>query len=159
MESWDITKLLGPQKWTYFYLYVILDVFSRFAARRKTAEDVDDEREIADAFPGSDIREIAHPQAIRLTSGEVALDEIPGPRCSGICLGDPPRLPAPLGPDDPVRGHQPLDLAARDPLPGPQQRLPRPPVPIGRIVALVRGPDHLEQPPVEPVQRSPVARW
>jgi len=28
--SWDITKLLGPAKWTYFYLYVILDVFSRF---------------------------------------------------------------------------------------------------------------------------------
>jgi putative transposase len=28
--SWDITKLLGPSKWTYFYLYVILDVFSRF---------------------------------------------------------------------------------------------------------------------------------
>jgi putative transposase len=23
--SWDITKLLGPAKWTYFYLYVILD--------------------------------------------------------------------------------------------------------------------------------------
>jgi len=30
--SWDITKLLGPAKWTYFYLYVILDVFSRYAA-------------------------------------------------------------------------------------------------------------------------------
>lgn len=29
--SWDITKLLGPVKWTYFYLYVILDVFSRYA--------------------------------------------------------------------------------------------------------------------------------
>jgi putative transposase len=28
--SWDITKLLGPVKWTYFYLYVILDVFSRY---------------------------------------------------------------------------------------------------------------------------------
>ncbi len=28
--SWDITKLLGPQKWTYFYLYVILDIFSRY---------------------------------------------------------------------------------------------------------------------------------
>lgn len=28
--SWDITKLLGPQKWTYFYVYVILDVFSRY---------------------------------------------------------------------------------------------------------------------------------
>ena len=30
MYSWDITKLLGPAKWTYFYLYVILDVFSRY---------------------------------------------------------------------------------------------------------------------------------
>src|SRR5258708_33915001 len=28
--SWDISKLLGPAKWTYFYLYVILDVFSRY---------------------------------------------------------------------------------------------------------------------------------
>jgi putative transposase len=28
--SWDITKLLGPAKWTYFYLYVILDLFSRY---------------------------------------------------------------------------------------------------------------------------------
>ena len=29
--SWDITKLLGPAKWTYFYLYTILDIFSRYA--------------------------------------------------------------------------------------------------------------------------------
>jgi putative transposase len=29
--SWDITKLLGPVKWTYYYLYVILDIFSRYA--------------------------------------------------------------------------------------------------------------------------------
>ena len=29
--SWDITKLKGPVKWTYFYLYVILDIFSRKA--------------------------------------------------------------------------------------------------------------------------------
>lgn len=28
--SWDITKLLGPTKWTYYYLYVILDIFSRY---------------------------------------------------------------------------------------------------------------------------------
>ena len=28
--SWDITKLRGPAKWTYYYLYVILDVFSRY---------------------------------------------------------------------------------------------------------------------------------
>jgi putative transposase len=28
--SWDITKLRSPRKWTYFYLYTILDVFSRY---------------------------------------------------------------------------------------------------------------------------------
>lgn len=40
--SWDITKLLGPQKWSYYYLYVIMDVFSRYVvgwmiAERETA--------------------------------------------------------------------------------------------------------------------------
>jgi putative transposase len=40
--SWDITKLLGPVKWTYFYLYVVLDIFSRHVvgwmiASRETA--------------------------------------------------------------------------------------------------------------------------
>ena len=40
--SWDITKLRGPVKWTYFQLYVILDVFSRYvvgwmAATRESA--------------------------------------------------------------------------------------------------------------------------
>ena len=29
--TWDITKLLGPAKWTYYYAYVILDVYSRYA--------------------------------------------------------------------------------------------------------------------------------
>lgn len=41
--SWDITKLLGPEKWTYFYLYVLLDIFSRYVvgwmlAYRESAE-------------------------------------------------------------------------------------------------------------------------
>ena len=41
--SWDITKLKGPAKWTYFYLYVILDIFSRYTggwmvAARESAE-------------------------------------------------------------------------------------------------------------------------
>jgi len=37
---WDITKLLGPQKWTYYHLYVVLDVFSRYvvAWRLETRE-------------------------------------------------------------------------------------------------------------------------
>jgi len=41
--SWDITKLKGPAKWTYYYLYVILDIFSRYcvgwmAAYRESAQ-------------------------------------------------------------------------------------------------------------------------
>jgi putative transposase len=28
--SWDITKLKGPRKWTYYYLYVIIDIYSRY---------------------------------------------------------------------------------------------------------------------------------
>jgi putative transposase len=28
--SWDITKLKGPAKWTYYYLYTIIDIFSRY---------------------------------------------------------------------------------------------------------------------------------
>ena len=40
--SWDITRLLGPKRWTYFYLYVLLDIFSRYVvgwmlAERETA--------------------------------------------------------------------------------------------------------------------------
>jgi transposase InsO family protein len=51
--SWDITKLLGPAKWTYFYLYVILDVVSRYVvgwmiAHREGAE-------LAEAFIGETI--------------------------------------------------------------------------------------------------------
>jgi len=41
--SWDITKLHGPEKWTYYYLYVILDIYSRYVvgwmlARAERAE-------------------------------------------------------------------------------------------------------------------------
>jgi len=28
--SWDITKLRGPAKWSYFYLYCIIDIYSRY---------------------------------------------------------------------------------------------------------------------------------
>jgi len=41
--SWDITKLLGPQKWTSYHLYVILDIYSRYVvgwmlAHRESAD-------------------------------------------------------------------------------------------------------------------------
>ncbi len=51
--SWDISKLLGPYKWTYYYLYVILDIFSRYVvgwmvASRELAELA--ERLLADSI-------------------------------------------------------------------------------------------------------------
>jgi putative transposase len=36
--SWDITKLLGPAKWTHYYLYVIMDIFSRYVVGWMIAE-------------------------------------------------------------------------------------------------------------------------
>ena len=36
--SWDITKLRGPMTWTYYYLYVILDVYSRYVVGWMVAE-------------------------------------------------------------------------------------------------------------------------
>jgi putative transposase len=36
--SWDITQLKGPHKWLYFYLYVILDIFSRYVVGWLIAE-------------------------------------------------------------------------------------------------------------------------
>jgi putative transposase len=51
--SWDITKLLGPAKWTWFYLYVVIDIYSRYVtgwmlARREGALLA--ERLLADAI-------------------------------------------------------------------------------------------------------------
>lgn len=36
--SWDITRVLGPTKWTYYYLYVMLDIFSRYVVGWLLAE-------------------------------------------------------------------------------------------------------------------------
>ena len=36
--SWDITKLLGPTKWSYYYLYVIIDIYSRYVVGWMLAE-------------------------------------------------------------------------------------------------------------------------
>jgi putative transposase len=36
--SWDITKLLGPVTWSYYYLYVLLDIYSRYVTGWLLAE-------------------------------------------------------------------------------------------------------------------------
>ena len=56
--SWDITKLRGPLKWSYFHLYVILDIFSRYVvgwmiAPRESAELA--EQLIADTIAKQDV--------------------------------------------------------------------------------------------------------
>lgn len=45
--SWDITKLKGPKKWTYYYLYKIMDVYTRYVvgwmvAYRESSELAED---------------------------------------------------------------------------------------------------------------------
>ena len=37
--SWDITRLRGPLKWTYFYLYVILNIASRYVVQTANRDD------------------------------------------------------------------------------------------------------------------------
>lgn len=36
--SWDITKLRGPAKWVFYYLYVVMDIFSRYVVGWMVAE-------------------------------------------------------------------------------------------------------------------------
>jgi putative transposase len=36
--SWDVTKLPGPAKWTWFSLYLVLDVFSRYIVGWEVAQ-------------------------------------------------------------------------------------------------------------------------
>ena len=57
--SWDITKLLGPTKWTYFYLYVVLDIFSRYAVGWMVADRKNS------ALAACLIEETCHKQGVR----------------------------------------------------------------------------------------------
>ncbi len=57
--SWDITKLLGPKKWTYYYLYVLLDIFSRYVVGWMVAD-----RENS-ALAGRLIEETCNKQGVR----------------------------------------------------------------------------------------------
>jgi putative transposase len=63
--SWDITKLKGPIPWTYYYLYVIIDVFSRYVVGWMIAER--ESAELAEAFIAETcIREQIAPQQLTI---------------------------------------------------------------------------------------------
>ena len=78
-----------------------------------TGEDVDDQRDIDEATPGGDIREVRHPELIRSRRGEVPIDQIERPIRLGSGVGR-------RGPGAPADGagqahlpHQPPDTTAR----------------------------------------------
>jgi putative transposase len=55
--SWDITKLLGAVKWTYFYVYVILDIFSRYVVGWMIASGILAEKLIHEACLKQEIQQ------------------------------------------------------------------------------------------------------
>lgn len=52
--AWDITKLHGPSKWTYYYLYVIIDIYSRYVVGWMVADR--ESSELARILLGETIR-------------------------------------------------------------------------------------------------------
>ncbi len=60
--SWDTTKLLGPAKWTYFYLLVMLDIFSRYVVGWMLAPREDGE--LAKVFVAETIAKQANPKGL-----------------------------------------------------------------------------------------------
>jgi putative transposase len=72
--SWDITKLHGPTKWTYYYLYVIIDIYSRYVAGWMVASREHSllaERLLADSIckHGIDANQLTNPRRQRLLDG------------------------------------------------------------------------------------------
>ena len=63
--SWDITKLLGPVKWTYYYLYVLLDIFSRYVVGWLIAER-ESSRLAEELIGGSCAKQNIQPQQLTL---------------------------------------------------------------------------------------------
>ncbi len=76
--SWDITKLLGPAKWIYFYLFVILDIFSRYAVGWMVAS-----RESADLAQRL-IRETIEKQGISQNQLIIHSDRGPSMKSHGV---------------------------------------------------------------------------
>ena len=82
--SWDITKLRGPAKWTWDHLYVILDIFSRYAvgwmvASRESAElaDVLIRQTCAKQAIGRDLLTVHADRGSSMTSKPVAFLDSP----------------------------------------------------------------------------------
>lgn len=78
--SWDITKLPGPAKWTWFSLYLVLDVFSRFIVAWEVAT-----RESA-AIAKALFREAAHEQGVQPGQLHIRADGGPPMKAKSLAL-------------------------------------------------------------------------
>jgi transposase InsO family protein len=118
--SWDITKLLGPAKWTYFYLYVILDVFSRYVVGWMVADGESSElakRLIADSCGKQKIE----PGKLTDWAFSLRLSCIMLWRRKPLSGGAPFSMPpAALIPNASTRAGNPPDLALLCPISSPQ---------------------------------------
>jgi putative transposase len=92
--SWDITKLLGPVKWTYYYLYVIIDIYSRYTPGWMLAHV--ERAHLAERLLADTIR------AQGVERDQLTIHADRGPRwrrnrslCSFRILGSPSPIPAP----------------------------------------------------------------
>ena len=135
--SWDITKLHGPEKWTYYYLYVILDIYSRYAvgwmlARVERAEL--SKRLITDTIAKQGVHQRpAHPA---LGPG-VTDDRQTGGPPAGRPRGHQVPQPAPREQRQPVLGIAVPDLQVPTGLPRPVRQLRGRPCPLCPILRLV----------------------
>ena len=92
-------------------------------AHHAARKHVDDERDVDEATPGRDVREVGDPELIRTSGHELAVDEVHGAAAlTGVGRGDPG--PTPDGAGEAHRAHEARHGAARHADAFPPQRLP-----------------------------------
>ena len=117
--SWDITRLRGPKRWTSFYLYVLLDIFSRYVVGWMVA-DRENAALAATLIEETCLKQGIEPQVLTLHSDR-------GAPMTSKCTAPTPRRPRghPLSEPPPGQRRQPLLRGAvQDPEVSP--RLPWP---------------------------------
>jgi hypothetical protein len=106
---------------------------------------VEDESEVEEAIPGTQIGDVAHPLLVRRRRGEVALEQIAGALDRGLVRDRRPMLAATPLALDPMLAHDAGDLVATDVDPAPAQLKPGLAGAVDAAVAGARGLDLFEQ--------------
>ena len=105
-------------------------------AHNASRKHVDDERDVDEAAPGRDVREVGDPELIRTGGHELAVDEVHrATALTGVGRGDPG--PAPNGPGEAHRAHQARHGATRPADAVPPQLLPDFPGAVDLLVLVI----------------------